>query len=152
MCVCVCVCVCERAHTCSVASVTSDSATPWTVVCQSPLSMILQARTLEWLPCPPGDLPDPGIEPKSPVLQADSSHTGYIYIYIYIYTYILIYTLDIYIYIHIYIYLYIYTYIYLYIYIYIYFPGGSVLAWRIPLTEKPGGLQSMRVQSQTQLK
>ena len=27
---------------------------------------ILQARTLEWLPCPSlGDLPEPGIEPKS---------------------------------------------------------------------------------------
>ena len=27
---------------------------------------ILQARTLEWLPCPPpGDLPNPGIEPTS---------------------------------------------------------------------------------------
>ena len=34
---------------------------------------ILQARMLEWLPCPPpGDLPDPGIEPTSPALQVDS--------------------------------------------------------------------------------
>ena len=34
---------------------------------------ILQARILEWLPFPlPGDLPDPGIKPVSPVLQADS--------------------------------------------------------------------------------
>ena len=34
---------------------------------------ILQARILEWLPFPsPGDLPDPGIEPGSPALQADS--------------------------------------------------------------------------------
>ena len=34
---------------------------------------ILQARILEWLPFPsPGDLPDPGIKPRSPVLQADS--------------------------------------------------------------------------------
>ena len=34
---------------------------------------ILQARTLEWLPFPsPGDLPNPGIKPKSPALQADS--------------------------------------------------------------------------------
>ena len=32
---------------------------------------ILQARTLEWAPCPPpGDLPDPGAEPRSPALQA----------------------------------------------------------------------------------
>ena len=34
---------------------------------------ILQARTVEWLAVPsPGDLPDPGIEPQSPALQADS--------------------------------------------------------------------------------
>ena len=34
---------------------------------------ILQARTLERLPCsPPGDLPDPGIETESHTLQADS--------------------------------------------------------------------------------
>ena len=34
---------------------------------------LFQARTLEWLPFPPpGDLPDPGIEPGSPALQADS--------------------------------------------------------------------------------
>ena len=29
---------------------------------------------------------------------------------------------------------------------------SSVLAWRIPLTEEPGGLQSMGSQSQTRLK
>ena len=30
-------------------------------------------RILEWVPCPSsGDLPDPGIEPRSPALQADS--------------------------------------------------------------------------------
>ena len=34
---------------------------------------ILQARILEWLPFPPpGDLPNPGIEPQCPALQADS--------------------------------------------------------------------------------
>ena len=34
---------------------------------------ILQARILEWLPLPsPEDLPDPGIEPRSLSLQADS--------------------------------------------------------------------------------
>ena len=34
---------------------------------------ILQARILEWLPFPsPGDLPDLGIKPRSPTLQADS--------------------------------------------------------------------------------
>ena len=48
--------------------------TPWTVARQAPLSMgILQARNWSGLPYPtPGDLPDPGIEPTSPVLQADS--------------------------------------------------------------------------------
>ena len=36
---------------------------------------ILQARTLEWLLCPPpGELPNPGIEPGSPALQVDSYH------------------------------------------------------------------------------
>ena len=35
---------------------------------------ILQARILEWVavPSPPGDLPNPGIEPRSPAFQADS--------------------------------------------------------------------------------
>ena len=41
---------------------------------------ILQARVLEWVAIPsPGDLPDPGIEPASPTLQAISlplSHQG----------------------------------------------------------------------------
>ena len=42
-------------------------ATPWTVACQAPLSMGF-SRQDYWsgLPCPPpGDLPDPGIEPAS---------------------------------------------------------------------------------------
>ena len=49
--------------------------TPWTAACQAPLSMgFSPARTLEWLPVPPPeDRPDPGIEPVSPALQADSS-------------------------------------------------------------------------------
>ena len=34
---------------------------------------ILQARILEWVPFPsPGDLPDPGTEPRSPALKADT--------------------------------------------------------------------------------
>ena len=34
---------------------------------------ILQARILEWVAIPsPGDLPDPGIKPRSPALQPDS--------------------------------------------------------------------------------
>ena len=49
-------------------------ATPWTVACQAPLSMGF-SRQEYWsgLPFPfPGDLPDLGIEPRSPALQADS--------------------------------------------------------------------------------
>ena len=39
----------------------------------SPVHGIFQARILEWLPFPsPGDLPNPGIKPRSPALQADS--------------------------------------------------------------------------------
>ena len=47
--------------------------TPWTVARQGPLSMgILQARYWSGLPCPPPrDLPEPGIKPGSPALQAD---------------------------------------------------------------------------------
>jgi len=34
---------------------------------------IHQARILEWVPCPPpGDLPKPGIKPRSPALQVES--------------------------------------------------------------------------------
>ena len=49
-------------------------ATPWTVVCQAPLSLGF-SRQEYWsgLPFPsPGDLLNPGIEPGSPALQADS--------------------------------------------------------------------------------
>ena len=71
----VCTCMC---------SVVSDSATPWTVAHQALLSTGFP-RQGYWsgLPFPsPGDLPDPGIEPKSPAspaLQADVlllSHEG----------------------------------------------------------------------------
>ena len=35
-------------------------------------------RILEWWPFPsPGDLPDPGVEPRSPTLQADSLHLSH---------------------------------------------------------------------------
>ena len=49
-------------------------ATPWTVARQLPLSMgFLRQEYWSELPFPsPGDLPDQGIEPGSPVLQADS--------------------------------------------------------------------------------
>ena len=49
-------------------------ATPWTVTRQAPLSMGF-SRQEYWsgLPFPsPGDLPDPGIKPRSPALQADA--------------------------------------------------------------------------------
>ena len=52
----------------------SDSVTPWTAIRQAPLSMKF-SRQEYWsgLPCPPpGDLPDPGIKPRSPALQVDS--------------------------------------------------------------------------------
>ena len=48
--------------------------TPWTVAHLAPLSMGF-SRQEYWsgLPCPPpGDLPNPGIELRSPALQADS--------------------------------------------------------------------------------
>ena len=48
-------------------SVVSDSVIPWTVAHQAPLSLGFP-RQEYWsgLPCPPpGDLPDPGIEPSS---------------------------------------------------------------------------------------
>ena len=49
--------------------------TPWTVALQVLLSMeILQTRILECVPIPSsGDLPNPGIEPTSLKLEADSS-------------------------------------------------------------------------------
>ena len=53
-----------------VRSVVSDSATPWTVAHQAPLSMGFP-RQEYWsrLPFPsPGDLSNPGIEPASPAL------------------------------------------------------------------------------------
>ena len=49
-------------------------ATPWSVAYQAPLSMGF-SRQEYWsgLPFPsPGDLPDSGIEPGSPALQADT--------------------------------------------------------------------------------
>ena len=78
-------------------------ATPWTVACQAPLSMGFPGQEY-WsvLPfLPPGDHPNPGIEPTSPAypaLQVDSlqlSQQGSsniihlsIYISLYIYQYI----------------------------------------------------------------
>ena len=50
-------------------------ATQWTVAHQAPLSMEFSRHEYYWsgLPCPsPGDLPDLGIKPRSPELEADS--------------------------------------------------------------------------------
>ena len=58
-------------------------ATLWTVAHQAPLSMRF-SRQEYWsvLPCPtPGDLPDPGLEPTSPMvllLQANSLQLSYL--------------------------------------------------------------------------
>ena len=39
----------------------------------SSVRVILQAEILEWVAIPsPGDLPNPGIDPRSPSLQADT--------------------------------------------------------------------------------
>ena len=51
-----------------------DSVTPWTIAHQAPLSMEF-SREEYWNGLPfssPGDPPDPGMEPGSPTLQADS--------------------------------------------------------------------------------
>ena len=89
VCVCVCVCVCVfhnllltssllQSGKASVLVVHVNSlrlfAGSWTVACQAPLSMGF-SRQEHWngLPFPsPEDLPDPGTEPGSPTLQADS--------------------------------------------------------------------------------
>ena len=56
-------CVCTLSH-----SVVSDSATPWTVAHQAPLSMEF-SRQEYWSGLPfPGALPYPEIEPLSPAL------------------------------------------------------------------------------------
>ena len=53
----------------------SDSfETPWIAACPAPLSMEFPKQEY-WngLPFPsPADLPDPGIEPRSPALQVDA--------------------------------------------------------------------------------
>ena len=49
-------------------------ATPWTVACQAPPSMgFFRQEYWSGLPFPsPEDLPDPGIKPGSPSLQANA--------------------------------------------------------------------------------
>ena len=88
---CMCVCIYIYTHTLSY-SVMSESARllcPWGF-----------SRQEYWsgLPCPPpGDLPNPGINPRSPTLQVDSLLSKppvkptYMYIHIYIYMYVCMY-------------------------------------------------------------
>jgi len=51
--------------------------TPWTAVHQAPLSMRFSRQGYQsGFPfASPGDLPNPGIKPRSPALQADSLPT-----------------------------------------------------------------------------
>ena len=66
--------LCGRVYVCWVTSVLSNSLTQWAIACQAPLSIKL-SRQEYWSGLPslsPGDLPDPGVEPGSPTLQADS--------------------------------------------------------------------------------
>ena len=80
LCVCVCMCVCVYVCVCVLCRVRLF-ATPWIIDCQAPLSMGFP-RQEYWsglLFSSPGDLPNPGIKPTSPVWQADSlplSHLG----------------------------------------------------------------------------
>ena len=66
----------EDKHRCAVlsCSVVSLCESPWAVAGQAPLSMgILQTSVLECIAVfSYRDLPNPGIEPRSPALQADS--------------------------------------------------------------------------------
>ena len=68
------VCVCLVTESCPTLCNPVDYSLP-----DSSLHWILRVRKLEWVACPPlGDLPNPGIEPRSPTLQVDSllSHQG----------------------------------------------------------------------------
>ena len=70
------VCLCAQMISC-----VQLFATLWTVALQVPLSMgFSRQEYCSGFPFPsPGDLPDPGIEPTSPALQADSlplNHLG----------------------------------------------------------------------------
>ena len=70
VCVCVCVCMCLLSH----FSHVRFFAIPWTITLLSPLSMgFFRQQYWSGLPFPsPGNLPDPGIKPGPPALQADS--------------------------------------------------------------------------------
>ena len=159
MCVCTHIQTYMRVYICMLACMLSRfscvqfCATLWIVAHQAPLSMGF-SRQEYWsgLPCPPpGDLPDPGVKPMSPVspaLQADSlplSHQGspcvYRFIYIHIFLHVNIYfiLLIIFIYTHTHTctslvvtwslsHSYIHTYICVHIYIY---TGYTYIQWNI---------------------
>ena len=62
-----CSCMCLISQSCPTL------VTPWISPPGSSSMGILQTRILEWEGIPsPGDLPNPGIEPRSPTLQEDS--------------------------------------------------------------------------------
>ena len=65
----VCVCVCLVTQSCPTLGDTVDYSPPGSSVPED------FSRQEYWsrLPCPlPGDLPNPGVEPRSPALQVDS--------------------------------------------------------------------------------
>ena len=67
-----CVCV----YVCYLLSRVRFFAAPWTVAHQAPLFIEFSRQYWSGLPFPsPGDHPDPGIELRSPALQADSLPT-----------------------------------------------------------------------------
>ena len=101
--------------------VSSSFAALWTVACQGPLTVEFsrQEYLSGLLYPPPGDLLNPGIEPRSPTLQVDSllaELPGKPILYVCMYVYMSEKAIA---------------------------PHSSTLAWKIPWTEEPGGLQSM---------
>ena len=76
VCVCVCVCVCLCLCLCVCVITQSGLTLSDPMDCSPPGSSVLEFSRQEywnWLPFPsPGDLSNPGIEPGSPALQADS--------------------------------------------------------------------------------
>ena len=75
MCVCVCVCVCVFMYvSLSFSAMLNSSVIPWTVTCQARLLWDSPGKNTG-VGCHSllqGNLPDPGIKPRFPVLQADS--------------------------------------------------------------------------------
>ena len=89
------ICTCTHATAAAAKSLLSHFsqvwlfATPWTIACQTPLSMEFPRQEYRrGLPCsPPGDLTDSGIEPvslMSPALAGGFFTTLEMFIYIYI--------------------------------------------------------------------